>query len=134
MLNRRLACSLILPIVSHCLILSALSPACSSLLSVLQSLDLTGDREFLTREGAEEALAPMLVSGSQTAKVGIAGQHGAGVEYHVPGQLSWGVAQAPDRDNLEAHICPVRNDRIQQAFYMVGNGGWWGGGGVQGQN
>lgn len=70
MLSRRLACSLILPSVSHCLILSALSPACSSLLSVLQSLDLTGDREFLTREGAEEALAPMLVSGSQTAKVG----------------------------------------------------------------
>ena len=52
------------------LMLSALFPACSSLLAVLQSLDLTGDREFLTREGAEEALAPMLTSGSQIAKVG----------------------------------------------------------------
>ena len=33
-------------------------------------LDLSGDREFLTRETAEDALASMLVSGSVLTKVG----------------------------------------------------------------
>ena len=34
-----------------------------------QEVDLTGAREFLTREGAEEALAPLLAAGATHTRV-----------------------------------------------------------------
>jgi hypothetical protein len=37
---------------------------------VLQELDLTGSRDFLTSESAEEALALLIAKGSKVKKVG----------------------------------------------------------------
>ena len=47
----------------------AIQPALELTNSPLQSIDLTGSRDFLTKESTEEALKPMLASGAAIVKV-----------------------------------------------------------------
>ena len=46
-----------------------IQPALELTNSPLQSIDLTGSRDFLTKESTEEALKPMLASGAAIVKV-----------------------------------------------------------------
>ena len=46
-----------------------IQPALELTNSPLQSIDLTGSRDFLTKESTEEALNPMLASGAAIVKV-----------------------------------------------------------------
>ena len=45
----------------------------------LQEVDLTGDREFLTKETAERALAPLFAEGSAVKRVGLYSCRNAGL-------------------------------------------------------
>lgn len=54
----------------HLRIGAAVLISLSSHIQHTQELDLTGAREFLTRETAEELLAPLLAPGAKITKVG----------------------------------------------------------------
>ena len=53
---------------------SAANPGSSA-----QEVDLTGDREFLTKESAKRALAPLLAEGSAVKRVGLLSGPNAGL-------------------------------------------------------
>eukprot|EP00887_Chlorella_sp_A99_P001191 scaffold14.g1191.t1 len=65
-----------------------------------EELDLTGSREFLTAETAEEALVPMLAPGARISKARAAARHGA-----------WGGQGAAGRRE-RAHAAAVERRRL----------------------